>query len=246
MNAALASFQQDFSRALFAGSDAAASLASQPGFAVYRNTVMKGCIDALEANYPAVVRLVGGEWFRSAAALYVRAEPPRDARLQRYGEGFAAFLRGFEPAAELPYLPFVAQLDRCWTESHVAADARPADAAWLAGLACESLASTVLRPHPAARWAWFDELPAYSIWQRNRSDDTAQGELVWQGEGALLTRPAANVTWSALGCGGCAFLDACAAGRPLGAAAEAALGAEADIDLAALLSHLLQRGALVA
>ena len=245
MNGALASFQQDFSRALFAGSDAAASLASQPGFAVYRNTVMKGCIDALEANYPAVVRLVGDEWFRSAAALYVRAEPPRDARLQRYGEGFAAFLRGFEPAAELPYLPFVAQLDRCWTESHVAADARPADAAWLASLAPESLASTVLRPHPAARWAWFDHLPAYSIWQRNRSDDVAQDELVWQGEGALLTRPAADVKWSALARGGCAFLDACAAGRPLGEAAEAALGAEADIDLAALLSHLLQRGARV-
>ena len=231
MNAALASFQQDFSRALFGGGDAAASLASQPGFAVYRNTVMKGCIDALEANYPAVVRLVGGEWFRSAAALYVRAEPPRDARLQRYGEGFAAFLRGFEPAAALPYLAPVAQLDRCWTESHVAADARPADAAWLASLAPESLATTVLRPHPAARWAWFDELPAYSIWQRNRSDDTAQGELAWQGEGALLTRPAGAVTWGPLGRGGCVFLDACAAGRPLGEAAEAALGADRNFQI---------------
>jgi hypothetical protein len=245
MNAALASFQQDFSRALFAGNDALPALASQPGFAVYRNTVMKGCIDALGSNYPAIARLVGGEWFRSAAACYVRAEPPRDARLQRYGEGFAAFLRGFEPAAALPYLAPVAQLDRCWTESHIAADARPADAAWLARLAPESLGSTPLHPHPAARWAWFDELPAYSIWQRNRSDDAVQDELVWQGEGALLTRPADAVSWSALGRGGCAFLDACAAGRPLGEAAEAALHAEAGLDLAALVSHLLQRGALV-
>ncbi len=245
MNPGLARFQKDFSGALSADGGAALSLASQPGFAVYRNTVMKGCIDALEANYPAVVRLVGGEWFRSTAALYVRTEPPRDARLLRYGEGFAAFLRDFEPAAQLPYLAPVAQLDRCWTESHVAADARAVDAAWLASLAPESLGSMVLRPHPAARWAWFEDLPVYTIWQRNRSDTTEQGELVWQGEGALLARPTASVASSALGRGGCAFLDACAADRPLGVAAEAALDAEADIDVASLLSHLLQRGALV-
>jgi hypothetical protein len=48
-----------------------ARLARQPGFAVYRNTVIKGCVDALQANYPAVARLVGAEWFRSAATLLV-------------------------------------------------------------------------------------------------------------------------------------------------------------------------------
>jgi Putative DNA-binding domain len=247
MNMSLAGFQQDFGRALFDDGDSPLALTSQPGFSVYRNTVMKGCVDALEANYPSVARLVGPDWFHAAAALYVRAEPPRDARLQRYGEGFAAFLRGFTPAADLPYLGFVAQLDRGWTESHVAADARPADAGWLAGLAPESLGATVLRPHPAARWAWFDDMPVYSIWQRNRSDDAAQHDgLPWQGEGALLTRPDAAVCWGPLGRGGCAFLNTCAAGRPLGDAAEAALAAEAGIDLTATLSHLLQRGALIA
>ena len=37
------------------------SLYGQPAFAVYRNTVMKACIDALQANYPAVTRLVSEE-----------------------------------------------------------------------------------------------------------------------------------------------------------------------------------------
>jgi len=31
---------------------------------------MKGCVDALEANFPAVARLVGKEWFRAAATEY--------------------------------------------------------------------------------------------------------------------------------------------------------------------------------
>ncbi len=244
MNATLARFQRDFSLSLFAATVEPGALTSQPGFAVYRNTVMKGCIDALEANYPAVARLVGTEWFRSAAACYVLAEPPHDARLQRYGEHFATFLRDFGPAADLPYLAPVARLDRCWTESHVAADAVPADVAWLASIDPASLTSAHLRPHPAARWVWFDEAPAFSVWQRNRETPASEAELVWQAEGALLTRPVASVLWSPLGRGGCAFLDACAAGRPLGDAAEAALDAEAAIDLAATLSHLLRRGAL--
>jgi hypothetical protein len=71
----LTQFQDQFAQALFsaeAGPEIA-PLACQPGFAVYRNTVMKGCIDALQANYPSVMRLVGEEWFRAAAALYVAA-----------------------------------------------------------------------------------------------------------------------------------------------------------------------------
>jgi hypothetical protein len=66
-------------------------LPAPPAFAVYRNTVMKGCIDALQANYPAVARLVGEEWFRAAAAVYARANPPRVPMLAEYGEGFASF-----------------------------------------------------------------------------------------------------------------------------------------------------------
>ncbi|MFL6719025.1 MAG: DNA-binding domain-containing protein, partial [Burkholderiaceae bacterium] len=38
-----------------------------PGLAVYRNTVVKGWVDALQANYPAACRLVGEPFFRQAA-----------------------------------------------------------------------------------------------------------------------------------------------------------------------------------
>ena len=65
MTIRLETFQDGFANALLAlepSVDCAPELAylvAQPGFAVYRNTVMKGCIDALQANYPAVARLVG-------------------------------------------------------------------------------------------------------------------------------------------------------------------------------------------
>lgn len=149
-------------------------LPAPPAFAVYRNTVLKGWIDALQANYPTVARLVGDEWFRAAALRFAREHPPRVPMLVEYGEGFSVFLESFPPAAELPYLPAVARLDRFWTECHMAPD-----------------------EPPPVRWAWF-ELPAYSIWSRTRAGDTDLGDVEWRAEGALLTRRHDVVQWIGL------------------------------------------------
>lgn len=244
----LARFQDDFARALLTEPAEArgcvAALAAQPAFAVYRNTVMKGCVDALEANFPAVARLVGGEWFRAAAAVYARAELPAEPSLLAYGGSFPAFLARFEPAAEMPYLAQVARLDRLWTESHAAADDEVLDRSAFARLAPESLAEAVLAPHPAARWAWFEATPAFTIWSRNRGEGTADGEFDWRGEGALLTRPVGAVRWLAVDAATCRFLDACARGATLSLALESALEADANANLVRLVNALLDAGAL--
>ena len=232
----LARFQDAFARDLFTPENGA-----EPAFLVYRNTVLKGCIDALRANFPVVARLVGEEWFRAAAAIYARGNPPRVPMLLDYGAGFAGFLAGFEPAADLPYLPAVARLDRFWSESHAARDETPLRAQELAGLAPDRRGGLVLRPHAAARWAWF-QVPAFTIWSRNRVDAAGGVDLSdveWRGEGALLTRPDDAVQWIGLDKAGCAFMDACAAGVPLAQAAEA-VPVEG---IAGLLASLLAAGA---
>lgn len=257
MSSALSSFQDSFALALFAEvadetgqpafADAhpeLAALAKQPGFSIYRNTALKGCIDALQANYPAVLRLVGEQWFRAAAALYVRAQPPDDSRMLMFGQSFEAFIDAFPHAAELPYLPGVAHIDRFWTESHCAADAPVLEPVWISTRSPETLADAVLQPHPAARWCWFSDQPIYSIWHANRQAAAPQDELVWKGEGVLITRPQGTVIWTGLQAGGCAFLDACAAGQGLEVASAAAARAEPDIDFAQLVATLLQAGAL--
>ncbi|MGH8663170.1 MAG: HvfC/BufC family peptide modification chaperone [Burkholderiales bacterium] len=251
-SSSLARFQAAFARAL-AAPEAIASLdpdlkalCAQPAFAVYRNTFMKACIDALQANYPAVTRLVGEEWFRAAAACFVRQSPPSDPVLLLYAEPFAQFLARFEPAAELPYLPDVARLDRCWSEAHAAAAAEPLAADALANVEPPALAQLRLVPLPSARWAWFDAAPVFTIWSRNRTDTATEGPIEWHGEGALILRPDEEVRSVALGAGGCAFLDACSAGRTLAEAAHAATMHEDGCDLAALLSNLLCAGAFAA
>ena len=243
---ALAAFQNTFAAALLAPEPATvwSALARQPGFAVYRNTVMKGCIDALQANYPAVARIAGEEWFRAAAALYVRDALPSDPALVNYGASFPAFLASFEPARELPYLPGVARLDRYWTEVHIARDDVPLSPAALSNLASKQLAATVLYPHSAARWAWFDDMPIYSIWARNRADEPLADEWTpdWHAEGALLTRTAATVQWCALDAPSHAFINTCANGATVAQAAAAALTANPATDLRQLMASLLGAG----
>ncbi|MGL6071993.1 HvfC/BufC N-terminal domain-containing protein, partial [Craterilacuibacter sp.] len=84
-------FHDDFIAAL-AGDKTDGSLTAQPGFAVYRNTVFKGCVDAIVANYPALCHLAGEKWLAAAALAYACQTPPDDPRLMLYGAGFADFI----------------------------------------------------------------------------------------------------------------------------------------------------------
>jgi hypothetical protein len=244
MSDTFAGFQASFVKSLF-DQDGASNWTAQPAFAVYRNTVMSGCVDALQANFPTVDRLVGVDWLRAAAAIYVRAHPPCDGRLLMYGETFPEFLADFEPARDLPYLAGVARLDRLWIEAHTAEDAVAVDGVWLASRSPEQLGALRLHPHPAARWRCFDDLPIYSIWASHRVGIDAMDDIVWQGEGALLSRPDDAVMWQPIDPPGVAFLRACAEGVCLAEAAGAAVRVDPDIDIAALLSHLLSAGALI-
>ena len=186
-------------------------LTKQPAFAVYRNTVIKGCVDALEANFPAVTRLVGQDWFRDAARAFSLEHPPTDACLLRYGDaGFPGFLARIPTAAQLEYLEGVARLDVLWRTSHAAADALTLDPAALAQFSPEQLAAQVLQPQPSTCWAWFAHQPVPTLWSRSRTHTNEGDELLWQAEGLLLVRPAGAVHWQPLSQAGCAFLDACA------------------------------------
>lgn len=240
----LFSFQERFAHALLDPSAAPPALSGQPGFSVYRNTVIKGCIDTLQANFPAVCRLVGEEWFRSCAWHYVAQHPPVDTAMLAYGAGFPAYLASFPPARDLPYLSGVAQLDFLWIEAHIAADAEPLDPGVLSRASPEALGRLSLQVHPAARWTWVSGQPAYTIWCRTRAhQDADTQDLDWKGEGALLVRPHGEVCWQPLDAAGCAFLDACRAGKTLADAAQWALEAQEDADLSSLMSLLLNAGA---
>lgn len=224
---------------------AVAALQVQAAFAVYRNTVLKGCIDALMANYPTVHRLVGSTWMQSVALQFARQHLPTQASLIAYGEGFAGFLARLPSIQELPYLPGVAQLDRDWTEAHLAADQPTLEPAMLhAALAAGQ--DVRLLVHAAARWHWDAHHPVHTIWDANRGEtanESAPCAPLWRGEGTLLTRPHGQVQWQALSHGGWRFMQACRARSSISQAAAQALLTEPGLDIAGMLGELLRAGA---
>ena len=210
-------------------------------FAVYRNNVVVGLTKALKHRFPAVEKIVGEEFFAAMARVFVIERPPRSPRLATYGDEFAAFIRAFEPARELPYLADVARLEAARTFSYHAADAVPTDASRLAALDPCDAAGIRIKPHPSIGIIR-SPYPIVTIWAMNSGERELAPIENWRGEDALVARPYLEVEVRALPPGGAAFLLALAGDRPLGEAAEAALADDPDFDLAGNLAGLIGSG----
>lgn len=217
--------------------------AGRAGLAVYRNTVAKARVDALAAHYPTVARLVGEAWFREAALIFARAEPPTSPMMDDFGEGFADWLEAFPPAADLPYLAAVARIDRAWSRAHVAADAPVLDVAELSALSPAALFGAKAILHPSVSLFWFDWTVA-SIWLANRPHQGEPMPVVWDSvaEGLVVVRPEMEVRHHRLLHAQWQFLDACRRGLPLGRAAANVRLAYPLTDLSRLFAGLLSLG----
>ena len=246
MSKDLAAFQDAFATALAERSAAPiaawlpAGQTDPAGLAVYRNTIAKGCVDALAANFPTVASLVGEAWFRAAAALFAAEHPPTTAALAAYGGGFADWLAVFPPAADLPYLPAMAWMDWRWTTALFAAEAEPLTAEAFA-LEPDTLINARPRLHPSLAFAWFDSgLPG--LWLSAREPEPGEMELGETPQGILIVRPHDAVHIRVLDLAGHAFLRAAADGATLGEAITAAADADPAADLAALFAALIADG----
>lgn len=92
-------------------------------FSIHRNNVLSACVQALADTFPVCQALVGEAFFSAMALAFAQQHLPRSRKLAFYGEGFAAFVRGFAPVQSLPYVADVAQLEMARVQAYHAADA---------------------------------------------------------------------------------------------------------------------------
>jgi hypothetical protein len=156
---------------------------AEGALAVYRNTVIRGSVEALRANYPVVEQIVGEDMFRSVAVDFASTCPPRTPVLALYGGEFADWLGHQAWIEDLPYLADVARIERLRVESLFAADA---DATF--EISRRSDPSAKVRLHPSARFAWLTA-PAMSIWLAHQQPIARVIAPEWKAEGALFVRP---------------------------------------------------------
>ena len=248
----LRDIQEGMRRSLVARDDAIAAFVADDGLAaterldIYRNTFVSVATRALRLNHPAILRLVGDDFFDATAQSYVREHPPASAWLDQYGEAFADFLGAWPAARSIPYLADVARLERAVTCALHAPNTpalAPAALASLAALAPDAQADVRFIAHPALQLV-HTAFPVDAIWRAvlERDDaalaaiDIAAGPqwlLVERADAGVEVVPMREAEWR--------FTQALCTGQPLQQALDAS-GDLPDVDPPMLIARHLAAG----
>lgn len=214
-------------------------------FAVYRNNVHSSLINALADSYPVIRQLVGDEFFRAMAGVYVQAFPPSSPLLNDYGHDFAEFIQGFAPAAGVPYLADVARLERLRVRAYHAADESPLDRQ--AVIDCLQHQSAVgelrLGLHPCVA-TLNSAYAVVALWAAHQTTESLTTLNPLHAQSALVLRYGLEVEVFSIDSGAVAFINSLNNGWPLEMALAYALDACAEFDLHQCLALLIDHGAI--
>ena len=245
----------DFSAALLASEPACPpglvtwnGSAPDKRFAVYRNNVIVGLVDALADSFPVTQALVGEEFFRAMAREFVRAQPPRSPVLALYGEGFAGFIEDFPPVAGLPYLADLARLEYLRVMAWHAADVDAVSPQRIGAVLADpdGLPQARLTLHPAL-FVLPSAHAVVALWAAHQADSPAQALASVdpaQAEAALLWRNGLEVEIRRVWRGTVLFIGQLQQAASLAEASAAATAADAEFDPAATLALLIRCGAI--
>jgi hypothetical protein len=204
-------------------------IAPEQALGVYANNVRVNFIDSLKSSFPAVLRLVGEDYFFQAARGFHRRHPSASGDLQPAGSQFAQYLSQLHGADPYRYLGEVARLEWLIQESLLAADHGPLDLRKLGQAAPETYDDLRFCLHPSAR-LFASEFPCLAIWEANVGSE-AEPEPIDLDRGAdrvLLVRDGGQLKFHRLSRGEEAFLLALRLGERFAAAVASGCGHEID------------------
>lgn len=212
---------------------------------VYRNNVFESLTSVLQAAYPVVTRLVSEGFFSYASSGYIAKYPPHSGNLHEFGEHLGEFLAEFSPARELVYLPDVARLEWARHRAYHAADGTPLGFDALAMVPEAEYGNLRFRLHPSAHLVSSD-FPILRIWKVNQQEYEGDSSVNLNDGGVqLLVIRRSEVEIETLSVGEHALLLAIDSGHPFALAAEAAMNAEAELDLSGTLARHFRLGTFV-
>jgi len=214
--------------------------------AFYRGNVQANAHRALRNAYPVCERLVGEDFFRAMARVFAERHPSKSGDLNAYGAELPSFIRAYEPAGSLAYLPDIATLEWQVHRAHYAADHPPLDVRGLGSLSSDRFGDLAVALHPACALLTL-ATPAVSIWSAHQpgSDGTFDVDAGGAPERALVHRPLYRVEVAALDAAAFVFLAACSAGGVLDAATRAAQAADPGFALDAHLARWVRDRVIV-
>ncbi len=203
---------------------------------IYRHSGAAIHAGALRTTYPAVLALVGEDFFEQTARGYRREFPSRSGNLQAFGDTLADYLASLPASHQYPWLPDVARLEWLRQECVLAADARGA------GTTDRDAAARVA---PSVRLL-ASAYPVLTIWGYALHPTAENLQLGDAGENVALWREDGEVAMTALDTASLACLRALVRGSGLRAAAAAGCACDARFDADACLASFARHGLLPA
>lgn len=214
-------------------------------FAVYRNNVAVSLIDALADSFPVTQALVGEEFFRAMARVYIPAHPPRVRVLTWAGAAFPDFIESFPPAATLPYLADVARLEMLRIRAYHAADTPALDVQDLSLALADPDALLTLRLtlHPSVH-VLRSRYAVFSLWAAHQGEVCISTVDPTVAEAALIFRRNLDVEVMHLTAAESFFVHQLQIGGCLASIADEAVHHDHEFDLTTVMATLI-RGQLI-
>lgn len=221
----------------------AAGIAPELRLGIYRNNLQEGFAKTLALEFPVIQRLVGEDYFRQLALIFLARHPSRSGDLHHIGAPFADFLRERFAGTPYEYFADVATLEWAWQECLVAEDDQVLDPRGLQALPPHAYGRLHFALRKAARLLE-SAFPIARIWETNQPGSSAAEiiDLLSGPEFVLVHRVTSGVRTTRLSAGEFALLSTLARAEPLEAALDAALVCEPHFDLAVSLHRSFELG----
>lgn len=210
-------------------------------FAVYRNNVVVSLVDALADTFPVTKALVGEEFFRAMARVFIQTNPVKTRVLTWLGLSFADFIQTFPPARSLAYLPDVARLEMHRLSAYHAADAEPVTQQMLGQALAnpEALAELKIVLHPSVQLLQSSHA-VWSLWAAHQDILAMETVDPTVAQTVLIYRQELQVDLQHLSRADGIFIAKLIMGEGLALAADNAAEHDQDFDLGTLLASLIR------
>ncbi len=174
----LASYQDEFQRAVVDGDDAVLVELVDTSrenrrtlLGVYRNAYVERLIDFLETDYEKLHALLGDEHFTTLARDYIATHPSKTPNARWFGFKFPEHLRASDQYADAVLFADLAALERSLTDVFDAEDSDRLILDDLSAIPPQDWPSLAFNPHPATRRVDLTT-NAEEIWHALNEDET--------------------------------------------------------------------------
>lgn len=159
--------------------------------AIYQNNVRGALQSSLAQVYPVCQKILGDNYFKQLARVYIKHHPSKHPDLNHYGESFSNFLSSqYQQRDELndfPYLSDLARLEWLYQSVYYAAQGSVFDFSAFARLTEQQQAQSTFQIAPCLEFMT-SGYPVVSIWQINQHDSTLSQSLELHSESYCIFR----------------------------------------------------------